>query len=85
METELIPKYSSQKSFYRKARVKDNILISYDSIVARINENNEVELIDGLWDYSPTILRHLKEWLQQKGFAITRKQDLKIMYKIINK
>lgn len=78
METELIPQYSTRKSFYNKARVKQEgnklILISYVTKVAYI-ENGKAFVL-GSW--SGTTTSHIKEFLKQNGFkAENSKQILK--------
>ena len=68
METELVCRYDSRKSFYGKARVvsmPDRIaLISYNTKVAEIKDNKAVVF----GTYSMTTLRHIKEFLLQNGF-----------------
>jgi hypothetical protein len=67
--------FDGRKSFYGKAMFytdpKTNRLIleSYNSKVCYV-ENNQVFLIKGLWDYSPTTLRHVKEFVRLCGFEI---------------
>lgn len=78
METELIVEYDKRKSFYRKARVRQEenrlVLISYNTEVAYIEDNKAV--VEG--SYSQTTLRHIKEFLKQNGFkAVNKKQILK--------
>ena len=80
MKTELIPRHDSRKSFYKKARVKqeDNklILISYNTEVCIIE--NEKAHIKGF--YSNTTLRHIKEFLKQNGFIADSKAQLEKDY-----
>lgn len=68
METDLIPKYSNRKSFYSKARIKQEgnkiILISYNTEVAYI-ENGKCFVL-GQWGETTT--SHIKEFLKQNGF-----------------
>ena len=72
----LKPKYDSRKSFYGKATVEsDGVghshLISYETKVAEIGAG--VLKVYGF--YSPTTLRHIKEYAKQHGFkADTKKQ-----------
>ena len=70
---ELIPIYSDQKKFHKKAMVSNNgkKLFSYDILVAEIIEKNAVV-------YSlktESTLRHILEFLKQNNFkAETKKQ-----------
>lgn len=71
-EPDLCPQYDSRKSFYGKAEVVDNedgskTLFSYSTPVCKISEKGEVNRLRH-WDYSPTTLRHVKEFLKQNGF-----------------
>lgn len=74
---ELCPYYDSAKSFYGKARVieieNDVFLVSYETIVAFFNRETKIaQVVD---TFSPTTLRHIKEFLRQSGFkAETKKQ-----------
>lgn len=70
MEYDLIPIHDSRKSFYKKAIVISNEhgdykLKSYSTIVCMIDRNNKA-IVYGT--YSRTTLRHIKEFLKQKGF-----------------
>jgi len=72
---ELEARYDSRQSFYGKARVtttgNGSYLTSYNTVVAEIKDG-EVEVFG---TYSPTTLRHIKEYLKQNGFeADTKKQ-----------
>lgn len=70
----LEPKYDSRKSFYGKADVEGNKLYSYDTLVAEI-VNGEPKVYNL---QSATTLRHVKEFLKQKGFkAETKAQIMK--------
>lgn len=74
----LQPRYDRRKSFYGKAEVREEngrkILKSYATDVAEIR--NGKAYVYGT--YSPTTLRHIKEFLLQNGFkAETSKQILK--------
>lgn len=77
MECELIPRYSSRKSFYGKARViyNNNIieLKSYSTIVARITRLKDKTIYEYLGHYSATTTSHQKEFFKQNGLS-----DLKI-------
>ena len=75
---ELIPVYSSQKSFYKKAYVEidGNVttLRSYNTEVVIIMDGE----INVLGRYSPTVMKHIKEFLEQLGHkAENSKQILK--------
>ena len=78
---DLMPMYTSQKSFYGKAKVIEMesgeiILQSYDTFVASIKEGKVT--INGF--YSNTTLRHIKEFLKQNGFEVGSKKELEKMY-----
>jgi hypothetical protein len=77
---ELEPVFDSRKSFYGKAVVIDcegvRYLKSYDTIVAQI-EGDEAEIFG---TYSPTTLRHIKDFLHQNDFEIGTKKQLETMY-----
>ena len=77
---ELCPYYDSAKSFYGKAKVieieNDVFLVSYATIVAFYNRETKIAQVVGT--FSPTTLRHIKEFLRQSGFkAETKKQIMK--------
>jgi len=63
MDFDLIPKYNSRKSFYSKARVKQEegklTLFSY-------NIENGKAFVLGSWGNTTT--GHIKEFLKQNGF-----------------
>ena len=73
---ELKPIYDNRKSFYKKAKIKqeDNkiILISYNTEVAII-EDNKAYVKE---TYSPTTLRYIKEFLKQNGFKAENKNQI---------
>lgn len=87
------PHYDSRKSFYGKAHVDDRgsikVLYSYDSPVAMIKDG---EVILGkatnrgypysIWKYSPTTLRHVKEFLKQNGFKAETQDQMEKDYKV---
>lgn len=79
---ELMTKYDSRQSFYRKAFVytKGNRLIlrSYDTDVAYIEDDKAV--VKGT--YSPTTLRHIKEFLLQDGFKADTKKQIETDYMV---
>ena len=91
----LEPKHDARKSFYGKAEVVeedgDKVLYSYGTKVAKITKDNKVELLSGslpetrgykvmLWCYSPTTLRHVKEFLKQNGFKAESKAQMEKDY-----
>lgn len=83
MLVELKPIYDSRKSFYGKAQVmtkKDKLeLYSYDTLVAEIErDSNKCKVfLDGDGGlYSPTTLRHIKEFLQQNGLKSGTKNEI---------
>lgn len=76
---ELSAIWDSRKSFYGKARVKNNDgdleLISYNTRVAVVYPDGTASVYG---TYSSTTLRHIKEFLLQNGFkAENKKQILK--------
>lgn len=83
---ELIPQYDSRKSFYGKARVRNNDgdleLISYSTRVAVIHQATEADpksaSVYGL--YSQTTLRHIKELLKQNGFKADNAKQIMADY-----
>lgn len=80
-KTELKPVIDSRKSFYKKAyTITENgtiKLLSYDTEVAEI-KNDKAKIFD---TYSPTTLRHIKDFLYQNGFKIGTKKELIEWYK----
>jgi len=72
--------HDSRKSFYGKAKVRTvgnrSTLISYGTEVAYIEDGKAV-VID---TYSPTTLRHIREFLQQEGFPIGTKSFIENEY-----
>jgi hypothetical protein len=76
----LEPRFDSRKSFYGKAVVIEESgikqLRSYNTIVAEIREG-EAEIFG---TYSPTTLRHIKDFLYQNGFEVGTKKELEEMY-----
>ena len=74
---ELMPVYSSQKSFYGKAKVMENrqgeiILISYWTEIVKITK----EGLEPLWiNYSATTAKHLHEFLVQNGLHRYSKKE----------
>ena len=72
--------YDKRNSFYNKAMIehKGNILklYSYNTLVAEIKENKA--FVYGT--YSPTTLRHIKEFLKQNGFTAENKKQIEKDY-----
>lgn len=71
----LEPRCDSRKSFYGKAKVLADYpvvwLISYTTRVAAIKYDGAIEghaRAEVYGTYSPTTLRHIKEFLRQYGF-----------------
>lgn len=90
MKSYLEPVYDSHKSFYGKAYTETSgawgqtcTLYSYETPVAMVgylalengDERRALVLLD-YWDYSPTTLRHVKEFARQNGFYVTSKRDI---------
>ena len=84
----LKPIYDSRKSFYNKATVTEDengfYLTSYETVVARITNKNHGYSIPAyatVYDtYSPTTLRHIKEFLKQNGFKAETKAQIERDY-----
>lgn len=72
----LKPSYDTRKSFYGKANVRQEngrkVLTSYTTDVAEIR--NGKAYVFGA--YSPTTLRHIKEFLLQNGFKAENKKQI---------
>ena len=86
MLVELEARYDSRKSFYGKAKIHSLPqspeaveLWSYDTLVATIDTGKVFLHSD--WDYSPTTLRHVKEFLKQSGFKAETKAQIARDYK----
>ena len=85
MTTELTPEHDARKSFHGKATVRTygttKTLYSYGVAVADIApfEIPAVQLF-AAWDYSPTTLRHVKEFLRQNGFKADTKTPIERDY-----
>lgn len=77
---ELNTVYDSRKSFYGKARVEETEtaqhLISYSTRVATIEDGKAT--VYGT--YSPTTLRHIKEFLKQNRFPADTKAQIEELY-----
>jgi hypothetical protein len=80
LRKELEVRYATQKSFYGKATMMHQdeklVLISYSTIVATIE--NGIATVFGT--YSPTTLRHIKEFLKQNGFTADTKRQIENDY-----
>lgn len=86
---ELMCQYDTRESFYGKARVvvkynENNRgifvkeLYSYNTLVARVIDDNKETRAEILGQFSSTTTRHQKEFLLQEGFkADNMKQMLK--------
>ena len=76
----LEPRIDSRKSFYGKAVVIEAegkvMLQSYSTIVAEVVEGEAK--VHGT--YSPTTLRHIKDFLYQQGFEVGSKKEIEAMY-----
>jgi ribosomal protein L34 len=76
MEYELRTEHDARKSFYGKARIRTEdgkkILRSYSTDVAYIQDGKPT-IRD---TYSPTTLRHIKEFLKQEGFRADSKNQI---------
>lgn len=89
---DLSPRYDSRNSFYGKARVEEKddgtkILYSYGSKVAMIKDGKAILGLGKdhgyeylLWAYSPTTLRHVKEFLKQNGFKADSRAQMEKDY-----
>lgn len=85
MIEELKPKFSNQKSFYRKAYIEtwkngQISLSSYYQEVAIIEplpngEINKILLCPG-WDKTRTTIKHVREFMQQYSFAAMTKDEI---------
>lgn len=77
---ELVARYDRRNSFYGKAIVfekEDGLYLrSYETIVAKIN-GGKVIVYD---TYSPTTLRHIKEFLKQNNFKAESKAQIERDY-----
>lgn len=72
----LEPQHDSRKSFYNKAFVDENdVLYSYGTKVMEIKNGRPI-LTVGEDLLSQTTLRHIKEFLKQKGFTAISKQQI---------
>lgn len=80
MTTLLNPIYDARKSFYGKASVTTtetgSYLTSYSTKVAEI-EDGKLKVFG---TYSPTTLRHIKEYMYQNGFEVVSKKEIEALY-----
>lgn len=79
---ELIPQYDARRSFYGKAKIEETKkylkLYSYQTLVAMINKEENTVKVFGT--YSPTTLRHIKEFLKQNNFIAINKKQIEDTY-----
>lgn len=78
---ELRPRYDARQSFYKKAHVENCEdgtinLWSYTTNVARITDG----IPEVFGTYSPTTLRHIKEFLKQYGYEASSKKQIEEDY-----
>ncbi len=78
---ELQPILSNQKSFYKKANVKQTndtkTLISYSAKIATIKNDKLIYLNKNTNVYTQTTLKHLKDFLYQTlGMVDLKKRDI---------
>lgn len=83
MKAYLQPQHDSRKSFYNKAVVEMTgtgymKLYSYGALVAEIDAG--AVKLRPKWDYSPTTLRHVKEFLKQNGHQADTKEQIQETY-----
>ena len=70
--------YSTQKSFYGKAIVKEirngsKVLYSYGTLVCGIDENNNIRFMEY---HSQTTAKHINEFLLQQGHNKMTKKEI---------
>lgn len=83
----LEPIFSTQKSFYGKARMivdgESTILTSYAVKIAEI-ENGKIKMLCGTKDLSNTTMKHLREFLRQLDHGdiaeLTKKEIINKLY-----
>jgi len=63
----------NQKSFYGKAKVLNNALYSYNTLVMQIVNNKPILTIK---EISATTLKHIKAFLQDNNFVAENKQQI---------
>lgn len=82
MRSQLAPFHDSRKSFYGKATVEhegdSDVLYSYNTRVAEVNNSTRTAKVHGT--YSPTTLRHIKEFLKQHGYRADSKSQIEKDY-----
>lgn len=79
--TELLPVLNNQKSYYKKANIKETkkekTLISYTTKIATIKDNKLIYLNKNIDVYTQTTLKHLKDFLYQTlGMVGLKKRDI---------
>lgn len=83
----LTPKYSTQQSFYGKAKVdyyevangrKVAVLYSYDTFIMEIDCQTKkiIDVTDDAEHFTNTTLKHIKEFMLQQGLASMTKMQL---------
>lgn len=86
MITNLTPQYDSRKSFYGKAKIKENdmmrSLYSYDTLIVSIDKTTNKVTFTSAWDASQTTLRHVKEFLYQNNLFVGSKAEIKKHYQL---
>ena len=86
MICELYPQYSSRKSFYGKAQVKEDFfedkkiyeLYSYGTLVASIVFGKEKTIYEDYGRFSQTTTSHQNEFFKQNGLT---DKEIKALYK----
>lgn len=91
-ETEYLlnPQYDARKSFYGKAKVivrsDRQVLKSYQTEVAEVlnvpHTSCDADRARVFGTYSPTTLRHIKEFLKQHGFRADSKAQILTEYQV---
>lgn len=70
--------YTTQKSFYGKAKVRElrngsKVLYSYDTLVCGLQPNNKIGYIEY---HSQTTAKHINEFLMQHGHNKMTKKEI---------
>ena len=84
----LQPTFSAQKSFYGKAKIKTYdsavILVSYDTEIVQLRNNNTIKMLCDTEALSNTTMKHLREFFWQFGFGniaeLTKKEMVNTLY-----
>ena len=82
---DLRPEHDNRKSFYGKVQVDERadgtkVLYSYNTPVAMIKDGKVT--LGKNWRFSPTTLRHVKEFLKQNGFEAGTSAEIADKYEI---